>query len=114
MNTFELSMDDGASERLNHAFLDSRKDQCMLYYFLNTQLITKFFKDKQVFPSLELMGWYTVTQEPTLRHIALHEQVRTSPPLVHEHKFMSTFQVRSVYKQSHSLNPSTKRGTSKG
>ncbi|PAV21826.1 COP9 signalosome subunit 6 [Pyrrhoderma noxium] len=67
VNTFELSMDDGASERLNHAFLDSRKDQY-----------------KQVFPSLELIGWYTVTQEPTLRHIALHEQFAayTSNPIL--------------------------------
>lgn len=32
--------------------------------------------DKQVFPSLELIGWYTVTQQPTSKHIALHEQVR--------------------------------------
>jgi len=30
--------------------------------------------DKQVFPSLELIGWYTVAQSPTSRHIALHEQ----------------------------------------
>jgi len=27
-----------------------------------------------VFPSLELIGWYTVAQQPTDRHIALHEQ----------------------------------------
>jgi len=29
---------------------------------------------KQVFPSLEFIGWYTVASHPTLRHIALHEQ----------------------------------------
>ena len=32
-------------------------------------------KDKQVFPSLEFIGWYTVAQHPTVKHIALHEQV---------------------------------------
>src|SRR5271170_5616978 len=31
--------------------------------------------DKQVFPSLEFIGWYTVAPHPTARHIALHEQV---------------------------------------
>jgi len=32
--------------------------------------------DKQVFPSLEFIGWYTVAPRPTPRHIAFHEQVR--------------------------------------
>ena len=31
--------------------------------------------DKQVFPSLEFIGWYTVAERPASRHIALHEQV---------------------------------------
>jgi hypothetical protein len=31
-------------------------------------------EDKQVFPSLEFIGWYTVAPIPTSRHIALHEQ----------------------------------------
>lgn len=31
--------------------------------------------DKQVFPSLEFIGWYTVAAKPTSRHISLHEQV---------------------------------------
>ncbi|RXW13104.1 hypothetical protein EST38_g12753 [Candolleomyces aberdarensis] len=30
--------------------------------------------DKQVFPSLEFIGWYTVAPKPTARHIAYHEQ----------------------------------------
>jgi len=57
VNTFELAMDDENPEKVDHAFLVSRKEQY-----------------KQVFPSLELIGWYTVTQEPTSRHIALHEE----------------------------------------
>ena len=32
--------------------------------------------DKQVFPSLEFIGWYTVAPKPAASHIALHEQVR--------------------------------------
>ena len=35
--------------------------------------------DKQVFPSLEFIGWYTVAQHPTARHIALHEQASNLP-----------------------------------
>ena len=35
--------------------------------------------DKQVFPSLEFIGWYTVGPRPTARHIALHEQVCRHP-----------------------------------
>lgn len=31
--------------------------------------------DKQVFPSLELIGWYSVAPVATSKHIALHEQV---------------------------------------
>ncbi|THH12163.1 hypothetical protein EW145_g159 [Phellinidium pouzarii] len=58
VNTFELAVDDEDPDKLNEAFLVSRKEQY-----------------KQVFPSLELIGWYTVTQEPSARHIPLHEQV---------------------------------------
>ncbi|KAG5728547.1 COP9 signalosome complex subunit 6b [Termitomyces sp. T112] len=56
VTTFELAVkDDGESVDLE--FLVSRRDQY-----------------KQVFPSLEFIGWYTVTAFPTNRHIALHEQ----------------------------------------
>ncbi|KAJ7630568.1 COP9 signalosome subunit 6 [Roridomyces roridus] len=56
VNTFELAVEaDG--ELVDHGFLVSRRDQY-----------------KQVFPSLEFIGWYTVAQRPTARHIALHEQ----------------------------------------
>jgi len=50
-------VDKDDQEKVDHAFLENRRDQY-----------------KQVFPSLELMGWYTVTQQPTSKHIALHEQ----------------------------------------
>ncbi|KAJ7071509.1 maintenance of mitochondrial structure and function-domain-containing protein [Mycena amicta] len=56
VNTFELAVEDGG-ELVDHGFLVSRRDQY-----------------KQVFPSLEFIGWYTVAQRPTARHIALHEQ----------------------------------------
>ncbi|KAF7306618.1 COP9 signalosome complex subunit 6 [Mycena indigotica] len=56
VNTFELAVENGG-EVVDHGFLVSRRDQY-----------------KQVFPSLEFIGWYTVAQRPTSRHIALHEQ----------------------------------------
>ncbi|EJD04393.1 uncharacterized protein FOMMEDRAFT_107067 [Fomitiporia mediterranea MF3/22] len=67
VNTFELAMDDESSLRVDHGFLVSRRDQY-----------------KQVFPSLELIGWYTVAQEAAAQHIALHEQFveYTSTPIL--------------------------------
>ncbi|KAF8078301.1 maintenance of mitochondrial structure and function-domain-containing protein [Lyophyllum atratum] len=56
VNTFELAVE-GDGEQVDHGFLVSRRDQY-----------------KQVFPSLEFIGWYTVAPNPTSRHIALHEQ----------------------------------------
>ncbi|KAK7468658.1 hypothetical protein VKT23_003162 [Stygiomarasmius scandens] len=56
VNTFELVMDaDGQS--IDHGFLVQRRDQYKL-----------------TFPSLEFIGWYTVAQKPTSRHIELHQQ----------------------------------------
>ncbi|KAI0639109.1 COP9 signalosome subunit 6 [Trametes polyzona] len=66
VNTFELAMaEDG--ETVDHEFLITRRDQY-----------------KQVFPSLEFIGWYTVAERPTARHIALHEQFTpySSTPLL--------------------------------
>jgi len=56
VNTFELAMDENG-ETIDHSFLVSRRDQY-----------------KQTFPSLELIGWYTVAPIPTRRHIELHSQ----------------------------------------
>ncbi|TFK57511.1 COP9 signalosome subunit 6 [Heliocybe sulcata] len=65
VNTFELAHEEGDS--VDHGFLVSRRDQY-----------------KQVFPSLEFIGWYSVAPEPTSRHVALHEQFTsyTSTPLL--------------------------------
>lgn len=40
--------------------------------------------DKQVFPSLDFIGWYTVATTPTANHIALHDQfvAYTSTPIL--------------------------------
>ncbi|KZP32254.1 hypothetical protein FIBSPDRAFT_774873 [Athelia psychrophila] len=57
VNTFELAIEEGEGEKVDHGFLVSRRDQY-----------------KQVFPSLEFIGWYSVAPRPTTSHIALHEQ----------------------------------------
>jgi len=60
VNTFELMVvenDSDVNEPSFHEFLVSRRDQY-----------------KQVFPSLEFIGWYTVAPRPTTRHTMLHEQ----------------------------------------
>lgn len=56
VNTFELAVENNG-ESVDHSFLVSRRDQY-----------------KQVFPSLELIGWYTIALRPTSKHISLHEQ----------------------------------------
>ncbi|KAI0932530.1 hypothetical protein AcW1_000369 [Taiwanofungus camphoratus] len=66
VNTFELAVeDDGIT--VDEGFLLARKEQY-----------------KQVFPSLEFIGWYTVAARPTALHISLHEQFTTysSTPLL--------------------------------
>ncbi|KAF8905435.1 COP9 signalosome subunit 6 [Gymnopilus junonius] len=57
VNTFELAVVGDDNTAVDHEFLVSRRDQY-----------------KQVFPSLEFIGWYTVAAKPSARHIALHEQ----------------------------------------
>jgi COP9 signalosome complex subunit 6 len=51
----------------------------------------KGISDKQVFPSLEFIGWYSVALKPTASHIALHEQVCFIPvylpPILISHQF---------------------------
>ncbi|KAI0080002.1 hypothetical protein K474DRAFT_1658239 [Panus rudis PR-1116 ss-1] len=68
VNTFELAMDESQSI-VDEGFFTTRREQY-----------------KQVFPSLEVIGWYTVAPQPTPKHIALHEQffanVTTTPLLL--------------------------------
>lgn len=71
VNTFELAIVPESLEsgepKVDHDFLVTRRDQY-----------------KQVFPSLEFIGWYSVAPVPTSLHIALHTQFTTysSTPLL--------------------------------
>ncbi|KAF7340003.1 COP9 signalosome complex subunit 6 [Mycena venus] len=73
VNTFELAVEPGG-ELVDHGFLVSRRDQCEPFQCHSQLSDDDPFADKQVFPSLEFIGWYTVAPRPTPRHIALHEQ----------------------------------------
>ena len=84
VNTFELMVvenDSDVNESSFHEFLVSRRDQCKCLSRSSPLIIyaehkEPAFQDKQVFPSLEFIGWYTVAPRPTIRHTMLHEQVR--------------------------------------
>ncbi|KAI0095258.1 COP9 signalosome subunit 6 [Irpex rosettiformis] len=66
VNTFELAMEEGG-QTVDQVFFNQRREQY-----------------KQVFPSLEFIGWYTVATYPTAQHISLHEQFTpySSTPLL--------------------------------
>jgi COP9 signalosome complex subunit 6 len=72
VNTFEMAVLD--NNKIDHAFIEGRRDQCMHFNY-NLVSVVHQRPDKQVFPSLEFIGWYTVTPQPTAKHVALQEQV---------------------------------------
>ncbi|EIN13648.1 Mov34-domain-containing protein [Punctularia strigosozonata HHB-11173 SS5] len=67
VNSFELAVEESDADKVDHGFFIIRRDQY-----------------KQVFPSLEFIGWYTVAPQPTARHIKFHEQFTaySSTPLL--------------------------------
>lgn len=77
VNTFELAVEDGRDDMVDHGFLVQRRDQCVSFV-LEVFFALHVGLDKQVFPSLEFIGWYTVAPIPTSRHIALQDQVCSS------------------------------------
>ncbi|KAF8528077.1 COP9 signalosome subunit 6 [Hysterangium stoloniferum] len=71
VNSFDLAADE-ATDRGGNIIVDA------------PFLVSRTQQYKQVFPSLELIGWYSVAPEPTSLHIALHEQFTnfTATPLL--------------------------------
>jgi len=58
LNSFELAISGvGETTQVDHAFMVTRREQY-----------------KQVFPSLDFLGWYTVHPHPTSTHLAIHTQ----------------------------------------
>lgn len=79
-NTFELKLGtkDTSSLEINHAFLKSRQEQY-----------------KQVFPTLELLGWYTIGSAPTREDLDVHEQLlayHDTPIFVQLNQNVSSFE----------------------
>lgn len=74
VNTFELAIEDGRDDMVDHGFLVQRRDQCASLA-PGMSSTSHLGLDKQVFPSLEFIGWYTVAPTPTSCHIALQDQV---------------------------------------
>ena len=111
VNTFELAASEDVSV-VDQDFLRDRKEQCNM--IVTGQVKPRLLmrpKDKQVFPSLEFIGWYTVAARPTAQHIALHEQVSSQTLLVYNPPEMplpsSCLTVRRHCCSSSSLPPSS-------
>ncbi|KAJ9476515.1 putative 26S proteasome regulatory subunit RPN8 (putative) [Pseudozyma hubeiensis] len=80
-NSFEIRLDPTTSTSsaptINHAFLKSRQAQY-----------------KQVFPTLDLLGWYTIGDVPTPQDLEVHKQLlayNETPLLVQLHQTVSSF-----------------------
>ncbi|ETS63887.1 hypothetical protein PaG_02210 [Moesziomyces aphidis] len=81
-NSFEITLDATASADsppiVNHAFLKARQSQY-----------------KQVFPTLDLLGWYTVGEVPTPRDLEIHKQLlayNETPLLVQLSQTVASFE----------------------
>ena len=115
VNTFELMVvenDNDATEPRFHEFLVSRRDQCKCLSRLFLPIIYAEhkirFQDKQVFPSLEFIGWYTVAPRPTFWHTMLHEQVYLNFPCLFITQCLSALIVHKILHNTTAINPATK------
>lgn len=80
-NSFEIRLDPPSATTpaptINHAFLRSRQAQY-----------------KEVFPTLDLLGWYTIGHIPTPQDLEIHKQLlayNETPLLVQLHQTVSSF-----------------------
>lgn len=85
-NSFEIRLDSSSSASsaptINHAFLKSRQAQY-----------------KQVFPTLDLLGWYTIGGVPTPQDLEIHKQLlayNETPLLVQLHQTVASFENAEV------------------
>ncbi len=85
-NSFELKLDPPSSPTsapaINHPFLRARQAQY-----------------KQVFPTLDLLGWYTIGDVPTAQDLDIHKQLlayNETPLLVQLSQTVSTFENAEV------------------
>ncbi|SPO21246.1 related to COP9 signalosome complex subunit 6 [Ustilago trichophora] len=85
-NSFEIRLDSSSSASsaptINHAFLKSRQTQY-----------------KQVFPTLDLLGWYTIGDVPTPQDLEIHKQLlayNETPLFVQLHQTVASFENAEV------------------
>ena len=95
LNTFEVVVESDAHEvrQVDHAYFVTRKEQCKLHKrFAPTprraSLVGKALTDfgwmntvRQVFPTFDFLGWYSIGSAPTDEDIALHKQASTTSPV---------------------------------
>lgn len=81
----DVEMNDSGSARskyvLDTDFLEARKEQCESYSLFSTQQslqIDLAYIDKQVFPTLDVIGWYSIGKEPSSDDVSLHAQFVSS------------------------------------
>jgi COP9 signalosome complex subunit 6 len=82
MNSFEVVVnnEDGVL-KLDHAYFVTRRDQCPLSSpprsHVGRRRADLFLRRtvRQVFPTFDFLGWYSVGQAPTPEDTALHKQV---------------------------------------
>lgn len=58
--------------QINEEFIQRRREQCALYFQVISRILTPLVKE--VFPTLDIVGWYTVGDEPKSEDLALHTQ----------------------------------------
>lgn len=85
-NSFEIRLDPPSSSSsaptINHAFLKSRQSQYKL-----------------VFPTLDLLGWYTIGDVPTPQDLEIHKQLlayNETPLLIQLHQTVASFENAEV------------------
>lgn len=97
VNSFDLILVSGKEEdKVDLEVVDSRKDQCTHMYCIHRHILIPA-ADKQVFPSLYSIGWYTVANQPTARNLSLSDQFHIHPHrCFYAHALMIAYSLRSV------------------
>lgn len=85
-NSFEIRLNpspsSGSAPLINHTFLKVRQSQY-----------------KQVFPTLDILGWYTIGDVPTPQDVEIHKQLvayNETPLLVQLHQTVASFEHAEV------------------
>lgn len=77
-NSFDFAIHP-ESLQVDHAFFATRRDQCKVYHTLFALGLrsSAAFAVKQVFPTYEVLGWYSTGLQPTEDDMRIHQQLLT-------------------------------------